>query len=218
MSRILKSCGIILALIVVPYLLLFLYIEHVAVEQYTSYERYAGREIDALIVFFGDFEKSGDLGRESLRRLHLAVELHKGDIGRNVIFVGGRRPSRDLSGSRMMAQSAVEAGIKPANIFYDRSSHDTLSNWSEAEKIIVENNFKEVMLVSSIFHLIRIERIMRVRRSMRVFFASYREANALPPRSLGERFCDYNYNLLAYTAYLILPSRCYRAVVDSMRE
>lgn len=218
MSKILKSCCIIFPLIIVPYLLLFLYIEHVAVQQYTGYERYADREIDALIVFFGDFEKSGDLGRESLRRLHLAVELYKGNIGKNVIFVGGRRPSRDLSGSRIMAKRAVEGGIKPSNIFYDRSSRDTLSNWSEAEKIINGNNFKEVILISSIFHLIRIERIMRMRNSMRIFFASYREDNALPPRSLGERFCDYNYNLLAYIAYLLVPSRWYRAIVDRMRE
>lgn len=218
MSKILKSCCIILPLIIVPYLLLFLYIEHVAVQQYTGYERYADREIDALIVFFGDFEKSGDLGRESLRRLHLAVELYKGNIGKNVIFVGGRRPSRDLSGSRIMAKRAVEGGIKPSDIFCDRSSRDTLSNWSEAEKIINGNNFKEVILISSIFHLIRIERIMRMRNSMRIFFASYREDNALPPRSLGERFCDYTYNLLAYIAYLLVPSRWYRAIVDRMRE
>ncbi len=218
MNKILKFCGFLLLLCIVPYFLLFLYIENVVVQQYTGYERYADREIDALIVFFGDFGKNDDLGRESLRRLHLAMELYKRNIGKNIIFVGGRRPSRDLSGSRIMAQRAVAAGIKPSNIFYDRSSRDTLFNWVEAERIIIGNNFKEVVLISSIFHLIRIERIIKMRNDTRGFFASYREADALPPKGLREGFCDYNYNLIAYIAYLILPSCWYQVIIHRMRD
>jgi uncharacterized SAM-binding protein YcdF (DUF218 family) len=218
LNKILKFCGFLLLLFIVPYLLLFLYIESVAVEQYTGYEKYADREIDALVVFFGDFGKNGDPGRESLRRLHLAVELYKRNIGKNIIFVGGRRPSRDLSGSRVMAQRAVAAGIKSSNIFYDMSSRDTLFNWREAEKIIIGNNFKEVIVISSIFHLIRIERIIKMRNGIRGFFASYGEANTLPPKSLREGFCDYNYNLMAYIAYLILPSCCYQAIIHRIRD
>jgi vancomycin permeability regulator SanA len=202
----------------VLYLLLFLYIENIVVQQYIGYEKYADREIDALIVFFGGFGVDGDLGRESLRRLALAVELHKRHIGKNIIFVGGWRPSRYLRGSRLMAERAVEAGIKSSNIFYDMSSRDTLQNWREAEKIIIENNFKEVILISSVFHLIRIERIIKMRNDIKGFYASYRETNALPPKSLWESFSDYNYNVISFMAYLILPSCFYQAIIDEVRD
>ncbi len=218
MNRILKISLSLLSVFIVLYLLLFLYIDIFAVQQYTRYTVYASREIDALVVFFGGFGVDGGIGRESLRRLSLAVELYKGHIGKNIIFVGGWRPSRDLCGSRLMAERAEEAGIQPSHIFYDMSSRDTLQNWSEAEKIIIENGFKEVVLISSVFHLIRIERIINLRNNIKGFYASYGETNAIPPKSLWERFSDYNYNVISFMAYLVLPSCFYQAIIDEVRE
>jgi uncharacterized SAM-binding protein YcdF (DUF218 family) len=218
LNRILKISLSLLSVFIVLYLLLFLYIDVFAVQQYIGYDVFANREIDALVVFFGGFGVDGDLSRESLRRLSLAVELYRGHIGRNIIFVGGWRPSRDLCGSRLMAERAVDAGIKPSHIFYDMSSRDTLKNWREAEKIIIENGFKEVILISSVFHLIRIERIINMRNGIKGFYASYGEANALPPKSLWESFSDYNYNVISFMAYLVLPSCFYQAIIDRARD
>jgi uncharacterized SAM-binding protein YcdF (DUF218 family) len=201
----------------VLYVIFFLYLDLFALRQYTGCGRYAGREIDALVVFFGDFDDNGNIGNESLRRLSLALELHKKHIGKNIIFVGGYRPSEKLNGSFLMADRAIKMGIKPSNIFYDMTSRDTLQNWQNAEKIITSKNFERVILISSPFHLIRIEHMIEM-KDIRAYYATYEEENVLPPKSIYERFSDYNYNAVSIIAYLVLPAGLYQGIINKLRN
>ena len=173
--------------------------------------------IDALVVFFGDFDSGGDIDSESMRRLSFAVELYRRHICRNIIFVGGARPSEKLCGSALMAGKALEMGVRAADIFYDTHSMDTSGNWNVAEKIIAGKNFRRVLLVSSPFHLARIESMIEPGDETGVFYAGYKREGARPPKSFSESFSEYNYNMASAIAYMILPSGFYQFVIEKLR-
>lgn len=212
-----KFCAFLFITIAV-YLLFFIFLESHAAQKFSGYQAYSNQDIDALVVFFGDFDDSGNISEESWRRLRFAVDLHKKGIGRNIIFAGGWRPLQKLYGSAMMAKKAVEMGVKPMNVFYDLTSRDTINNWKEAEKIIIGKNFKKVVLVSSPFHLIRIENMIEIDNSIEVLYAAYGEYNAVPAKSFLEVFSEYNYNIASIMTYLIFPSGLYQATIGKLRN
>ena len=206
-----------LALLMV-YMLAFLLLESHAAQSFSGYEKHAGQNIDALVVFFGDFDDDGNISEESLRRLSFAVDLYKNGIGRNIIFVGGWRPLKNLYGSALMAKKAVEMGANPLVIFHDMTSRDTINNWREAEKIIKEHNFKKVVLVSSVFHLMRIEKMIDIEDDITAFYAAYKEDAATPSKSFLDSFSEYNYNVASILTYLVFPSGLYQLTIGKLRN
>lgn len=204
--------------LVIVYLLVFLFLESHAASNFSEDKSYAGQNIDALVVFFGDFDDNENISEESLRRLSFAVDLYKKGIGKNIIFVGGWRPLRNLYGSAMMAKRAAEKGVKPSDIFYDMTSRDTINNWLEAEKIIKKQSFKKVVLVSSAFHLMRIEKMIDVGDDITAFYAAYNEDDVNPSKSLMESFSEYNYNVASILTYLVFPSGLYQVTIGKLRN
>ncbi|HOP31211.1 MAG TPA: YdcF family protein [Spirochaetota bacterium] len=206
-----------LALLMV-YMLAFILLESHAAQNFSGYEKHAGQDIDALVVFFGDFDDNGNISEESVRRLTFAVDLYKKGAGENIIFVGGWRPLQNLYGSAMMAKRAEEMGVKPSDIFYDLRSRDTINNWLEAEKIIKKQNFKKVVLVSSAFHLMRIEKMIDIGDDISASYAAYKEDCADPSKSLLDSFSEYNYNVASMLTYLVFPAGLYRATIGKLRN
>lgn len=202
----------------IVYILLFFCADFFTAGRYTGDNRHELGNIDALVVFFGDFDSGGDIDSESMRRLSFAVELYRKHIGRNIIFVGGARPSKRVTGSSLMAAKAVEMGVGAGDIFYDTRSRDTSGNWNEAAKIIAGRNFRRVLLVSSPFHLARIESMIEPGDEIEVFYAGYKREGAMPPKSFGESFSEYNYNMASVIAYVILPSGFYQFIIEKLRD
>jgi uncharacterized SAM-binding protein YcdF (DUF218 family) len=216
----LRSAGrvfiVFLGLVIISYILVFFYIRGSAdacYEQGTRIER----RIDALVVFFGGF-RDGSPNDESIRRFRLALQLYRAGRGERIIFVGGFRPSYKYSGSEMLARRAVDQGLPPSRIFFDVRSRDTIQNWMEAERIIARKGLKRVVLISSIFHLVRIGQVIRFRDDIEHFEVCYDEADAVPPKTIVASFCDYTYNMISYALYCLLPSEWYSIVVKSLRQ
>ena len=197
-----KTSSVLLAFAAI-YILLFISLYFAASVRNNGY---ADQQIDAVVVFYGDFDKEGNLSDESLRRLSYAVSLYKENRNRNLIFAGGWRPEQKLLGSAMMAEKAVEMEVNPEKVFHDKVSRDTLQNWNEAEKIIKRKKLRKVLLVSSFFHMLRIKQIIKINDDIEAYYAIYVENTTLPPKGLIESFYEYNYNIISMTAYLILPS------------
>lgn len=205
-------------ILVILYLLVFLFLESHAAQNFSVDKNYSAQDIDALVVFFGDFDENGNISEESIRRLTFAVDLYKKGAGRNIIFVGGWRPLKNLYGSAMMAKRAAEMGVKPSDIFYDLTSRDTINNWLEAEKIIKKQNFKKVVLVSSAFHLMRIEKMIDIGDDITAFYAAYNEDDVNPSKSLLDSFSEYNYNVASILTYLVFPSDLYQVTIGKLRN
>ncbi len=204
--------------LVIVYLLAFIFLESHAASNFSEDKSFAEQNIDALVVFFGDFDDNGNISEESIRRLTFAVDLYKKGTGRNIIFVGGWRPFKNLYGSALMAKRAAEMGVKPSDIFHDLTSRDTINNWLEAEKIIKKQNFKKVVLISSAFHLMRIEKMIDVGDGITAFYAAYNEDDVNPSKSLLDSFSEYNYNVASILTYLIFPSELYRVTIGKLRN
>ncbi len=211
-----KKFFIYIPALAVVYLAAFLLLGYYSDHKFSGYENTA-QTIDALVVFFGDFDDDGNISAESLRRLSFAVDLHKKGYGKSIIFVGGWRPLKNLYGSAMMANKAVEMGVRPSDIFYDVTSQDTINNWREAEKIIKEHNYKKVILVSSVFHLMRIEKIINIEDDITAFYAAYKDEHANPSKSLLDSFSEYNYNVASMLTYLVFPSGLYQVTIGKIR-
>ncbi len=214
----LKKIFYFLTSVLLFYFLFFVYLYFSGAEEYNRYNRNEIQKADALVVFFGDFDDAGMLSAESKRRLNFAVDLYKREIGENIIFVGGYRPSKKVHGSVFMAERAESLGVKPDNIFHDETSRDTIHNWKEAEKIISENGFKRVILVSSLFHILRIEKMVKAGGSIEASCLCYAEDNIYPGKSMLESLSEYNYNIISIIVYLALPERFYQDTINWLRS
>jgi len=201
----------------IAYLLVFLFLESHAAQNFSVDNNYSGQDIDALVVFFGDFDDNDNISEESIRRLTFAVDLYKKGTGRNIIFVGGWRPLKNLYGSAVMAKRAEDMGVRPSDIFYDLTSRDTINNWLEAEKIIKKQHFKKVILISSAFHLMRIEKMIDIGDDITAFYTAYSD-DVSPSKSLLDSFSEYNYNVASILTYLLFPSDLYQGTIGKLRN
>ena len=213
-----KKILLFMTVFTVIYAVSFICISSYTADRYSRYESMQKREIDALVVFFGDFNRNGDISDESMRRLCFSVDLYKKGTGRNIIFVGGWRPSSHKYGSLLMAKKAVEMGVKPDAVFHDLVSRDTINNWIEAEKIIRKNNFRSVLLVSSPLHLLRIETMIDPCSGINTLYAGYGEHNEVPDKNFLENLSEYNYNVVSIITYMVLPSGLYRTAIEKLRS
>ncbi len=116
-----------------------------------------------------------------------------------------------------MAEKAMRMGVQSSDIFYDLISRDTIQNWNEAGKIIKENNFKKIILVSSPFHLLRIENMINIGNGIEAYYSGYEGNSDLYPKSFFENFSEYNYNMISIMAYYILPSGLYQGTISRLR-
>lgn len=173
---------------------------------------------DAAVVFFNDFETHDTIDDESLRRLSIAIVLYKQRVINNIIFCGGWRPSIHTSGSKLMATMAKKMGVERNHIYYETHSRDTVQNWKEAEKIIVARSFKKIILLSSSFHLMRIEKIIAIPDGIDVVYGTYSKKNIIPAKGILDTFYDYNYNMVSLISYYLLPSGLYQYIVTNLRK
>ncbi len=175
------------------------------------------KNFDAVVVFFGGFNNSGKLNKESLRRISFALDLYHTHKVKNIIFVGGWRPSRNISGSELMAQEAMSLGVKCENIFIDSHSRDTIQNWNGAKKIIEKKDFKDIILISSPFHLWRIHYLIKLNHSINISYITYDRSTVLPYKSFFENIIDFSYHAVSFALYLCMPSEFYQYLIEKIR-
>jgi len=181
-------------------------------------ERLAGN-FDSAVVFFADFDSNGNPDAESFRRFNFALRLYKENIVKNIVFVGGFRPALKLMGSKILADEAIKARVSREHVFYDRVSRDTISNWLEADKILKYKNFKNIVLISSMFHLFRIEKTIEVDKFFykKVIYKCY-PYTEYKYQMIISSFIDFFYNLISFIIYYIIPDGYYDLLIQQIRD
>lgn len=203
--------------LIILFFLSFLFFSYYLEKQYSINRISLNKDFDAVVVFFGDLDNSGIPDKESLRRLSFALDLYHTHKVKNIIFVGGWRPSKNISGSELMAQKAMSSGVKRENIFIDSHSRDTLQNWNGAKKIIDEKDFKDVILISSPFHLWRIHYLIKLNHSVNISYVTYDRNAVSPYKSFFENIIDFGYHAVSFALYLCMPSEFYQYLIDKIR-
>ncbi len=93
-------------------------------------------------------------------RINHAIDLYKRHMVRKLIFTGGFGPKAAMAESEVAKNYAIAQGVAAADIFIEKSSRSTLENVTEARKIITEQNFQSVILVSDPFQMRRATAMM----------------------------------------------------------
>ncbi len=124
----------------------------------TSYSKYSfNNSFDCGIVFFHSVTKQGALSEDSKERCNLAVKLYKNGSIKNIICVGGA--SLNKIGSKMMKEYILSFDIHDSIIITDSLSYSSKTNLSEANKIILNKNYKSALIISSPSHIPRLRYI-----------------------------------------------------------
>ena len=88
-------------------------------------------------------------------RINHALNLYGAGVVDYLIFTGGIGQGDHLTESEVARQYALEQGIPADQIFIETASHITYENLLEAQKIIVEQGFDRVLIVSDPLHMRR---------------------------------------------------------------
>ncbi len=177
----------------------------------------------AIVLYNGHPREEKSLNNESLRRLNYAVNLFRDKKIDNILFSGGLRPKLlDINGARLMALNAEKMGVPPENIFSEIKSYDTLTNIRESLKIAEDNNWRNLAVVSSKFHLVRTKYLVnrfigKENINRELTFLPYGYSQSMPPAGRWALIRDANYNFASFALVFFLPDKTYRRFVKRLR-
>lgn len=111
--------------------------------------------IDCIVILGGGF-RSGELSFESKKRVEAGVSLCKQGFSGKLLMSGGFTVDNlKKSESSEMKKHAINLGVKAKDIFVEEESLDTLGNAVFSKRIVKKNCFKNLLLVTSDYHLER---------------------------------------------------------------
>ncbi len=115
----------------------------------------ASEKIDYIIVLGAGL--NGEIPSPILRdRLDKTIEVAKLIPDIYIIVCGGKSPGEDIEEAIAMKQYLCNRGVKPGRIITEEESRNTDENISNAAKIIEQQNGgREVLIVTSSFHMMR---------------------------------------------------------------
>lgn len=113
------------------------------------------RGIDCIIVLGGGF--SGDsISNETKKRVEAGVNFYKQGFSSKILMTGGFTiDGLNKSEAGEMKKCAVKLGAKPKDILVEEESLDTIGNAIFSKKFVLKNKFKNLLLVTSDYHLER---------------------------------------------------------------
>jgi len=111
------------------------------------------RSVDAIVVFAGGVGESGKAGGGYLERVKQAVILYRGGNASRLIFSSGYVFS--FQEAYVMKELAVSQGVPTSAIFLETKAANTYENIALVRKILDKQGWKEILLVSSPYHMRR---------------------------------------------------------------
>ncbi|MFC1656568.1 YdcF family protein [Patescibacteria group bacterium] len=102
-------------------------------------------KVDAIVVISGG---------ETKARTHEGADLYFRKYSDNIIFSGAAEDQDEsgVSNAQTMADIATELGVNKDDMILEETSDTTYQNAQEVEKILEENNWNSIILVTSPYH------------------------------------------------------------------
>jgi uncharacterized SAM-binding protein YcdF (DUF218 family) len=165
-------------------------------------DRVGPARYDAIAILFGDFGERDGLSAETRRRLERAHALYRAQRARQLVCVGGGRPSAAVKGAELMCQALAARGVPASALRTESGSVDTHGNLADLSTLAREKNWRRVLLVSSPTHLHRIHRQFQEHGADIAWgYAPYHYADAVPAVSpagiVGQVSYEWALGLLA---------------------
>ena len=198
----------------------FLWFNSIIKKEHSRFDKKA----HACVLFMGSFAKNyTGVGKDTLRRIHHAVNLYNKDLIDGILCVGGSRPNKHVFGSEMTKDTLIELGVPPEKIFTETNSYDSISNWRMATRIIEANQWKTVVVISSPLHVYRLRKIIsdEPMKHLNVFFSPYSYQpykDTTLNLSSFEIWRQIKHEWVAYLINYILPDSLYRSILRFFRH
>ncbi len=114
--------------------------------------------VDVIAVFGGGTIQTPygeQTGQSTLNRLIEGYNVHK-EIGKKLIVTGGKPLGREgISEGRVMHDILISWGVSEDDIIVDRNARNTKENAAFVSEICKDNNWRSVLLVTSVVHMQR---------------------------------------------------------------
>jgi len=106
-----------------------------------------------VILILGCGFRGNSLGTESKLRVKQGVKMYRRGFAKNLIMAGGVDRKKSLS--KLMKSYAIGLGVPSRKIFIEEQSKDTVGNAVFSKQILKKNKWKNVLLVTSDYHVER---------------------------------------------------------------
>jgi uncharacterized SAM-binding protein YcdF (DUF218 family) len=177
------------------------------------------KKVDAAVIFFGGFEKKDRLNNETRRRLNNGIQLFRSRKAKNILCVGGARTLRQIFGAELMKKKLVESAVPDDYIYIEKVSNDTNSNIREAFGIITKNNWKKVVMVSSLVHLYRIRKIIsKLKPDFFVYYCPYSYEICCPEISIFTIWGQIHHEWAAFFLSAVSSESLYLKILNITRS
>jgi len=113
------------------------------------------------IVVLGYGQKEKQIDEILKNRLEKALEIFQENKEAKIILSGGKVLSKDFSEAEIMAEFLKERGVPETSIILEDKSRNTFENLINLKEIIKEKGFQKVALITSDYHLKRVEMIAK---------------------------------------------------------
>jgi uncharacterized SAM-binding protein YcdF (DUF218 family) len=94
-------------------------------------------------------------GGDTAARTQKAIDLYKNGWAQHLIFSGAAADPSSPSNAEQMREIALRNGVPDSAIALDQTSENTAENAKNVAKILLKNNWTNVILVSETYHLRR---------------------------------------------------------------
>lgn len=91
-------------------------------------------------------------GGDTQARSAAGIERYKQGWADTIVFSGAAQDKSGPSNAEAMRQQAIAAGVLPQDILVDEEAVNTQQNAEKTQSILVENDFKKVILITSGYH------------------------------------------------------------------
>ncbi len=95
------------------------------------------------------------------RRLGRGLELYRAGISTDIIVCGGQGDDENRTEAAAMAEYYINHGVPAEDVHREDASANTWENMENAKAIMAEKGFSNAVIVSSEFHLPRIQSFAR---------------------------------------------------------
>ena len=113
------------------------------------------KPVDAVLILGTKTYINGNINQCLIARLDHGIQLIQNDLAKFLILSGGRDRLNQPTQAQIMASLARAKGIDPTIIWTENRSRDTWENILYTQKIIQENNWHTIALVTEPYHLKR---------------------------------------------------------------
>ena len=119
----------------------------------------APEKADCIVIFAGGVGESGRAMQGYEERVHYGVKLYKSGFSDHLVFSSGYKFY--FNEPDIMKALAVSLGIPEENIIVEEKSSNTYKNVLFSKKILDQNKWHKILLVSAPYHMKRVALVTR---------------------------------------------------------